>query len=235
MSEVSRLLFEMGAGTLTLLLSVLAQRRAGRSASCERRDSISCDSIGDQIDAIDALIEMRTEPALKARRADDEWRAMIRRRLLDIEDLAALTEPPRRGFEEPLSTTPLDAAVAAVLTDPESSPQERARIFMSTGTTFNGFGGSFGARFVGNRGAVEFFIASGTSQTDIISAFQRSASHTGVAALQDTVDPALIRLVSLRRGPRQFVGGTQTYGVKAKMFLDQNRMNHADAQIDFGA
>lgn len=236
MSEVSRLLFEMGAGTLTLLLSVLAQRRAGRSASCERRDSISSDSIGDQIDAIDALIEMRTEPALKARRADDEWRAMIRQTLLDIDDLATLPDPPASiGAEEPMEVGPIAAALGESLFDPESSPHERARVFLSTGRTINGLGDSFSFLIAGNRGRVRFTAGSGSSQNDIITAVEQFRDTTGVVALQDTVDPNLIRLTSLRRGPSRYVGAGLVSGNLHNAFYDENRANPADRQIDFGA
>ncbi|GEM_PF-4216089 len=238
MSEVSRLLFELGAGTLATVLGIFGECRAARRARPEpdAGDGMTLEEIGLQLDALDAMIEAETEPAVRLRREDDQWRARIRQTLLDIDDLAALPDPPASlGAEEPMEVGPIAAVLGESLFDPESSPHERARVFLSTGRTINGLGDSFSFLIAGNRGRIRFSAGSGSSQNDIITAIEQFRDVTGVVALQDTVDPNLIRLTSLRRGPSRYVGAGLARGNLHNAFYDENRANPADRQVDFGA
>ncbi|MCC6908908.1 MAG: hypothetical protein IT430_13275 [Phycisphaerales bacterium] len=239
MSEVSRILFEVGAGTLATVLGILSQCRAARRSRQEADSGggMSLEEIGLQLDALDALIEAETEPAVRVRREDHEWRAMIRRTLLDIDDLAALPDPPPRGaHDELLQLGPLGTAVAdAISSDPQAGPGERARVFLSTGRFFNGNGGSFSFLLVGNRGRQQLTISSGASQSDIVAWIRQFSEFTGMVGLVDTANPDLIRLTSLRRGANHFVGAGRISGSPHNAFYDENRANPADRQLDFGA
>lgn len=237
MSEVSRLLFELGAGTLATVLGFLGQCRAARHSrvDADADDGMTLEEIGLQLDALDAMIEAETEPAVRLRREDDQWRATIRQTLLDIDDLAALPDPLPGGFEEPFETTPVPATVAGAFSEPESSPHEHARVFLSTGPVVDGNGDAFSFIIVGNRGRKVFTAASGATQSSLITAIRQFTDTTAVYPTQDPVNPDLIKLVSTHAGPRRYVGAGLVYGNVHDAFYDENRANPADRQIDFGA
>jgi len=240
MHEVSQLMIEVLAAVATGLGGMWAQRRARRRKTVRAERASRPSALGGialQLDVLDAMIESRCEPALRTQRDDDEQRDLLRRVLLDIDDLAALPDPLGPGaYEEALDLSPIAAALAGpLLVDPESSPTERARIFLSTGDRFDAGGGSFTMQILGNRGTQQITVGSGTSQSDIITAIQQFAERTGVYALQDTVDPNLIRLTSLNRGRRQWVAAKRLMGDRHNAFLDENRANHADGHFDYGA
>ncbi len=240
MSEISQLVVEMTAGAVTLLLGVLGQWRAARSnreQAVEWGGSASLEAIGVQLDALDALIEAETEPAVRVRREADENQMAMRSIFRDISDLAALAEPPAAGaYEEPLDVgSPAAALAGEALFGLASSPGERARVFLSTGESFDGGGRSFTMQMVGNRGSQQVTLADGATQSSIITAIDQFTDVTGVYALQDTVNPDLVRLVSVRRGPSRFVGAGLVQGRVHNAFYDENRANPADRQIDFGA
>lgn len=238
MHEVGQLILEglgvVAAGLGSLWAQRLAAKRPRRSSPAVDRSGLQ--RIGLQLDVLDAMIEARCESAQRAQRGDDEHRDLLRRVLLDVDDLAALPHPPGASMcEEPVNLVPAAPLVGPLLVDPESSPTERARIFLSTGLTFDGEGGSFTMQVFGNHGTQQITIASATSQGNIIRAIQQFTEHTSVYAMQDTLDPNLIRLTSLRRGRRQWVAAKRIFGRPINAFLDENRANHADGQLDFGA
>lgn len=237
MSEVSRLLFELGAGTLATVLGILGQCRAARHSrvDADADDGMTLEEIGLQLDALDAMIEAETEPAVRLRREDDQWRATIRQTLLDIDDLAALPDLLPPGYEEPFDPTPATVAASGVMSDPDFAPGERARVFMSTGAIFDGLGGSYSFLMIGNRGRQQLTIASGAPQQSILAAMNQFVTAIGLYGMQDPVNPDFIRMVSLRPGPRHFVAVRQLGGIHQSPFYDENRANPADRQIDFGA
>lgn len=239
MHEVGQLLLEglgvVAAGLASLWAQRRADRRPGRRGADTDRSSLR--GIALQLDVLDAMIEARCEPAVREQRDDEEHRHLLRRVLLDIDDLAGLPAPPGPGAHEVAMDLGLAAAALAgpLLVDPESSPTERARVFLSTGRFLDGGGGSFSVQILGNRGTQQITIASGTAQENIVRAIQQFTERTGVHALQDAVDPSLIRLTSRRRGRRQWVAAKRLFGHPVNAFLDENRANHADGQLDFGA
>ncbi len=240
MHEVGHILLELMAAIAGGLGGMWVQHRAGRrNASDAHRapQSSSFERVGVQLEMLDAMIEARCEPAVREQRDDEEHRHLLRRVLLDIDDLADLPAPPGPGAFEVAMDLGLAAAALAgpLLVDPESSPTERARVFLSTGRFLDGGGGSFSVQILGNRGTQQITIASGTAQENIIRAIQQFTERTGVHALQDAVDPSLIRLTSRRRGRRQWVAAKRLFGHPVNAFLDENRANHADGQLDFGA
>lgn len=240
MHEVSQLIIEVLAAVATGLGGMWAQNRARQRKASDASpspQSSSFERIGVQLDVLDAMIEARCEPAARIQHDDDEHRDLLRRVLLDVDDLAASPARPGPGAqEEAIDFGPAAAALAGpLLVDPESSPTERARIYLSTGSTFDGGGGSFTMQILGNQGLQQITISSGIAQGDLIAAIQQFAERTGVYALQDTVDPNLIRLTSLRRGRRQWVAAKRIFGRPHNAFLDENRANHADGHLDFGA
>lgn len=240
MNEIAQLVVEMTAGTVTLLLGALSQRRAARRSreqAVEWDGSASLEAIGVQLDALDAMIEAETEPAVRVRRQDDENSAAMRAIFRDIDDLAALAEPPAAGaYEEPLVLgSPATVLAGEELFGLASSPGERARVFLSTGETLDASGASFAFLVVGNRGRQRITVSSGASQSSIVAAIDQFTDATGVYALQDAVNPDLIRFVSVRRGPSHYVGAGLVQGRTHNAFFDENRANPADRQLDFGA
>lgn len=236
MSEFTRLLFEMGTGTLALLLGIVAQRQAGRRAARDvGAGRVTFDSLRLQFDALDAVIEARTESAVRMRREEDDYQAAIRRLLLDIDDLAALADPPANLTEEPTHLGTAAAFVGEALHDAEMMQGERSRVFLSTGATFDGNGWPFSLLIAGNRGRKQITFSSGASQSDIITWIRQWTEFTGVYALQDPVNSDLIRLSSVRKGANHFVAAGLVHGRTHNAFYDENRANPADRQIDFGA
>lgn len=240
MHEFSQAVVEVLGVVAAGLASLWAQRRARRRAAGfapNPTDTPTLRRIALQLEVLDAMIEARCEPAVRVRRDDEGHRDLLRRVLLDIVDLAELPAPPGPGAFEVAMNLDLAAAALAgpMLVDPEFSPTERARVFLSTGRFLDGGGGSFSVQILGNRGTQQITIASGTAQEDMIRAIQQFTERTGVYALQDAVDPSLIRLTSLRRGRRQWVAAKRIFGRPINAFLDENRANHADGQLDFGA
>jgi len=114
------------------------------------------------------------------------------------------------------------------------SDGERARIFISTGAWLDTSGQAYTIEIHGNRGFQQLSFASGTTQSNIISAIQQYVSVTGVVAVQDRLDPALVRLTSRKKGRRQYVGAKRLDGNLDNILLDENRSNGSNRQYDFG-
>lgn len=241
MSEISRLLFELSAGSLAVLVGMMSRRRRrdraldGSSAGAEVETPL--DAIGLQIETIQGMVEAQIEDVAEHRQRDEEACDALRRLLLEIDELAALVDPPKRGtLDEPVHLGPFDAAMGVeAVCGPEYLPNRRARVFLSTGETLDTNGsGSFSVQIVGNRGSQRLILASNAAQSSIIAAIEQFRFSTGVAALQDHVDPALVRLTSMHRGPRQFVGAGRVAGNLRNAFYDEDRANPGDRQLDFG-
>lgn len=80
-----------------------------------------------------------------------------------------------------------------------------ADVFLSTGSTFtNGDNGSITLEVTGNRGTQQFTFASGTDQSDIITAINSFSEQTGVSAAQVSTG-ANIELNSTEFGSDSFV------------------------------
>ena len=138
--------------------------------------------------------------------------------------------------EGPIVPSSLEQGLAQLQDPGELAPTpEHARIFLSTGTTFDAVdNGSYTFQLYGNRGSQQFTFASGTDQSDIVAAINQFRGMTAIHALQDPSDPALVALVSVRKGSRQYVAARRVDGALDGAILDENRSNGANRQFDRG-
>ncbi|MFO0829910.1 MAG: flagellin [Phycisphaerales bacterium] len=81
-----------------------------------------------------------------------------------------------------------------------------AGVFLSTGASFsNGGSGEVTFEITGTKGVQQFTFASGTSQTDIVSAINSFKDALGVSAVQDTTDNTRVNISSVGYGTDAFV------------------------------
>ncbi len=133
-------------------------------------------------------------------------------------------------------TLPTTLAKITTMWGPPEGNKKRAHMFMLTGETIDLSGQSFTLKLRGNRGSQGFTLASSTTQSDIIYAFNQFVGTTGIHAIQDHIDPAFVRLSSEKKGRKQFVSARKIMGSPHlnNIFYDEYRSNPANLQFDFG-
>jgi flagellin len=130
-----------------------------------------------------------------------------------------------------LATT--SGAYMTVTVDVLTSAQT-ASVFLSTGATLDGSGGSYTIEVTGAKGTQQFTFASGTAQADIITAINQFKDVTGVSATQDATQTNHVSMMSVGYGEAEFVRVKRTDGSLSNAILDETGANGSDDHKDFG-
>lgn len=154
----------------------------------------------------------------------DHANEKIRDVLATIEDIA---QTERFADLKAIAAAP--AMLAGAPTD-----HAHARVFMSTGRTFNADDeNNFTVMIMGAGGSQVFSFVSGMYQSDIIDAINEYTPMTSAVASMDKVDPNLVKIRSLTPGEHAFVGAFRLHGMYHSI-LDHNRENPCDSHVDYG-
>ncbi len=108
----------------------------------------------------------------------------------------------------------------------------RAHLYLSMGQNFDASGHYYTLAIAGNQGFQKLTFASGTSRTDMVSAFNQFQHKTGVGATAS--DEALIRLSSRSKGKNQFVAARRVSGVVDNLILNRKKRRGSNRKIEFG-
>lgn len=95
-------------------------------------------------------------------------------------------------------------AYLTVTVDTLTSAQT-AEVYLSTGATFDGGGGSYTIEITGDKGTQQITIADGATQASIITAINQFTDATGVSAAQNATTTDRVELRSLGFGSDSFV------------------------------
>ena len=185
LQEVSSLLIELQS-----LVSMTANE-AGVSSDEKSANQMQIDSI---LETIDRIANSTTFQGSKLLNGNYDYtvEGVNKTSLTDVTVNAAML--PENGAARDVTVTTLSAA-------------ETAEIYLSThtGNFTNAGNGEITIEITGMKGTQQFTFASGTAQTDIISAINSFRDQLGVSAVQNTTTNARVEIRSMEYGGDEFV------------------------------
>lgn len=199
LQEVSNLLIELQS-----LVSSTANE-AGVSSDEKSANQMQIDSILETIDRIANSTSFQGSKLLNGN-FDYTLEGVNESRLTDVTVNAAML--PNGGSRD-VTVTTLSAA-------------ETAELYLSThtGNFTNAGNGEITIEITGTKGTQQFTFASGTAQTDIISAINSFKEQLGVSAVQNAVTNARIEICSLEYGDDEFIRVKTLNNAGADIVLD---------------
>lgn len=223
-------LLSLSIAALGSACSIVAHRRRGRRANCP---AVSQSTLATDTHALRRAVEQQNEILEEATRHLPWIGRKVEHAQRQIEDTLRAIErlADTRRFTDLRELTEQAPALT-----PTFAPESTARVFLSTGSTFDAADENFMTlRLRGPTGAQVFTFASGTSMWSIVNALNTFKFVTGVSATIDVIDPALVALSSRGRAQQNFVVAQRVSGGPEDALLDMNRANHADRQVATGS
>jgi len=196
------------------------------------------------LEVSEILVDLEeTIEGIRNRGSDEPWNPDTANERLDeiVKTVNTVIDDAMRLTGQVLDSTNETPSLISRLTFPTAlqlisqySGGERARVFMSTGLTFDTSGQAYWLQVRGNKGSHTFGFASGTTQASIIDTINMFSDVTGVIAKQHGPAREYIRIMSEEKGRRQFVGARKASGAVDNILYDENGSNGANRQYDFG-